>query len=112
MRKDRIREVKKAMMESHTRVDMGCYYSSRRAKDLLDPDYGSVGCIAGFTIALFDPTHSENEDDFDKAQELLDLTYYEAKRLFMPQFMYDGGPGVKSIAKVVEHIDEFLEIYE
>lgn len=127
MRKDRIKE-----LAAHLKK---CEWSSAGPGKAEDNshfrlarwqfDCGAPGCIAGHAVALFGnlqrlPSDEAGPSIFRQAKELLDLTAFEANRLFIPDDTHSSG-GVsfrlfedrglsdiapKEAAKVLEYLAE------
>ena len=112
MNKDNLKIVRDAMAAALPEtIDMSTICSEDDYESLLR-DCGTCGCIMGFTFALFDPTYNDREVIIDKAishaADILDLSFYNAKHLFMGWWS-DNNLSEITQDEVVSHLDTLLE---
>lgn len=71
-----------------------------------DEDCGTAACIAGWTVALFDP-QQPNLMLATQAKNLLDLTQTQADSLFYPTSFYSGKI---TQAQVIKALDSLINV--
>lgn len=89
MHVERLQQIKAHILEEPRRLNMsGWIWTNQEGTDWAPP-CGTMGCLAGWAMLLFDPhtarQYVQGDTDVmpeDRGAELLELEYEQAKRLF------------------------------
>lgn len=84
MNRERLLKVREAILAHKNKFNYGyTFVGGLYAESILDNDCGTVGCVAGFTCAIFDPKATwSTRDVINSATRALELSAKEAKFLF------------------------------